>query len=278
MKKFIFIIIILALLGGTVLYFGWAQQKVPPGSYGVMRSKTHGVDENIIRDGEFRWIWYKLIPTNVQISVFTLRLVKYSIRNTGNLSSGDVYAAAAGVNADFSWEFSGELNFSLKPESLPVFTARENINDDAGLRDAEDRLAGKIGNFALQKIKSYIDSGDEKKLESLIMTGSLPELNLDILEAFPDIDNLDCTIKVFRSPDFALYEALREMYRELLSRQTALISGDILKESENRMGIKSRMDELANYGELLTKYPILLEYLAIEKGFPPAAAHEHGER
>lgn len=278
MKKFLFILFLLIILGGAAFYFGWAQQKVPPGSYGVMRSKTHGVDQNIIRDGEFRWIWYKLIPTNVRISVYTLRPVKYSLRNSGSLSSGNVYAAAAGVNADFSWEFSGELNFSLRPEALPELTARENISDDGGLRDAEDKLAARIGNFTLQKIKGYIDSGDEKKLETLLMTGSLPELDSEIEQSFPEIENLNCAIKMVRSPDFILYQTLKDLYRDHLARQTALLNMDMLKESENRMGMKSRMDELTSYGELLTKYPILLDYLALEKSLPPSIGQEQDNR
>ena len=265
MKKFLFFLLVLAALGGTAFYFGWAQQNVPPGSYGVMRSKTHGVDQNVIRDGEFRWVWYKLIPKNVRITVFNLEPVKYAIRNSGSLSSGQVYAAAAGIDADFSWEYSGEISFSLKPEALPDLTVRENITDDEGLREAEAKLAARAGNFALQRIKGYIDAGDEKKLETLLMMRTLPELDNDILAAFPEIENLDCEIKVFRSPDYALYQALKGLYGEYLARQAAQMNTDMLKESENRLGVKSRIDELSNYGELLTKYPILLDYLALEK-------------
>jgi len=47
MKKFLAGLIVLVVLGGVVFFFGWVQLAVPPGSYGVLRSKTHGVDPQV---------------------------------------------------------------------------------------------------------------------------------------------------------------------------------------------------------------------------------------
>ena len=269
MKKFIFFIFLLLILGGAGFFFGWAHLKVPPGSYGVMRSKTHGIDSRIIRDGEFRWVWYKLIPTNVVISVYTPSLVTRSIKNTGNLGSGQVYASLAGLEADFSWEISGKLSFSLKPDYLPELTARENISDDGSLRGIEERFADRIETFVLVRLKSYVDGEDEKKLETINLTGSLPELDREILSAFPEIENLSCTINVVRYPDYVLYQSLKALYGEYIVRQNKAITGDITREAGKRIEMNLRLDELAKYGELLTKYPVLLKYLAVEKGIFP---------
>ncbi|MCL2234031.1 MAG: hypothetical protein FWB99_13265, partial [Treponema sp.] len=127
MKKFLLFLLFLTGIGGAGFFFGWAQLTVPPGSYGVLRSKTHGLDTQVIREGEFRWLWYKLIPTNVTVSTYTLGPVTRSIRSSGSLASGQVYAALAGVDADFSWEISGEISFSIRPEALPELTLRENL-------------------------------------------------------------------------------------------------------------------------------------------------------
>ena len=266
MKKFLFFLFFLILLGGAGFFFGWAHLTVPPGSYGVIRSKTHGVDPRIIRDGEFRWIWYKLLPTNVKISVYTLDPVKRAIRSSGSLHSGQIYAGLAGLEADFSWEISGEITFSLRPEQLPGLTVRENINDDGDLRRAEERLAERIETFVLQKLRSYTEGGDEKKMETLNLTGSLPELNSETLAAFPEIENLTCKISLVRYPDYALYQSVKALYRDYLDRQSAVLRPDMTREAEKRMDMNLRLDELARYGDLLTKYPILLHYLALEKG------------
>jgi len=270
MKKFLFVLLVLIILGGAGFFFGWTHLTIPPGSYGVMRSKTNGLESTVIRDGEFRWVWYKLLPTNVKISVYTIGPVKRSFSNSGSLSSGQVYAELAGIQADFSWEISGEFGFSLNPDYLPQFTERENVSDDAGLRGAEERLGDRIESFVLQKIKAYADVDDEKTMETITLTGSVPELNSEIQSAFPEIENLDCSFHIVRYPDYALYQSLKALYKEYLASQNAVLSPGITKEAENRMNLRLRIDELAQYGELLTKYPILLQYLSIEKGLPLA--------
>ena len=268
MKKFLFFLLMLIILGSG-FFFGWAQLTVSPGSYGVMRSKTHGLESQVIRSGDFRWLWYKLIPTNAEVLVFTLDQVNYSIRSSGSLGSGQIYASLAGIEADFSWEINGELSFSLKPEILPELTVRDNITNAEDLRKFEERLAERIGNFALQRVKNYAD-GDEKTMESLLISASLPELNAEIQRAFPEIENLDCTIRVVRYPDYALYNSIKALYQEYLARQRAVLRPDINREAEKRIETRIRLDELARYGELLSQYPILLQYMALEKGIFPA--------
>jgi len=276
MKKFLFFLLVLIILGGTGFFLGWAHLTVPPGSYGVMRSKTHGLDPQVIREGEFRWLWFKLIPTNVTISTYTLGPVTRSIRSAGTLSSGQVYAALAGVEADFSWEISGELSFSIRPEVLPELTRRENLRDNEDLRRAEERIAERIENFVLQRLRAYADREDGEKLETLRLTGSLPELDADILRTFPEIQNLICTIRVVRFPDYILFRSLKELYREYVSLLHAALNPHIGREAEARMAINLRLDELARYGELLTRYPILLNFLALEKGLwlPPSPVEQ----
>jgi len=265
MKKFIFFLFFLLAVGGTGFFFGWTQLSVPPGSYGVMRSKSHGLESQVIRDGEFRWLWYKLLPTNVKITVYTIETVKHPIRSSGSLKSGEIYTSLAGIKADFSWDISGDLSFNINPDQLPDFTARENINDDSELRKAEERLAERIGSLALQRIIGYMENGDEKIIESLLIGASVPELENEIFRVFPEIENLHCLIKVNRYPDFTLYRSVKELYQEYQARQTAVLRSSMGGEGENQMEGRIRMDELAKYGELLTKYPILLQYLALEK-------------
>jgi len=265
MKKFLFVLFLLLVLGGAVFFLGWAQLTVPPGSYGVMRSKTHGLETEVIRDGEFRWIWYKVIPTNAKVSVYTINPVKRSINASGVLASGDVYAALAGVNADFSWEISGNISFSLKPEKLPEFTEKENISDNEGLRKAEENLAAKVETLALQRLKNYVGNANDEEINALAFAASNPQMNSEIQSLIPEIENLNCTINFVRIPDYALYQSLFSLYKEYLARQNAVLSLGVTNEAERRINLRTRMEELAQYGELLTKYPILIQYLNIEK-------------
>jgi len=266
MKKFLFVLIFLLILGGALFFLGWAQFTVPPGSYGVMRTKTHGLDPHVIRAGEFRWVWYKLLPTNTEISVFTIGPVKRSIRSSGVLSSGQVYAALAGLEADFSWEISGELVFNVNPAYLPKLSERENISDDEGLRKAEENLAVKLENLVLEQLKAYASGDNDEKIESIIFGRTLPELNRDIEMQMPEIENFNCTIQALRLPDYTLYQSVRAIYQEYIARQNAIISQDVEQEADKRVNSRFRLEELSQYGELLTKYPILLDFLSVEQG------------
>jgi hypothetical protein len=265
MKKFLFFLIVLIALGGAVFFLGWAHLTVPPGTYGVMRSKTHGLDDRTIQDGEFRWLWYKLIPTNVEISVFTIDQVRRSFSNSGILPSGQVYVNLAGFDADFSWEVAGEFSFSIRPEALPEIAVRELISDDTGLRRAEGDIAARIESLILDRLRIYADNEDETRLESLILTGTLPDLNREIERAFPQIENLTCTIRTVRYPDFELYRSVKGLYREYIQLQSAMLDPSVTREAERRIDLRTRIDELTRYGELLTRYPVLLEYMALEK-------------
>ena len=269
MKKFLFLILLLVIFGGAGFFFGWAQLNVPAGSYGVMRSKTHGVESNIIREGQFRWFWYKLIPTNVKISVFTLETVKYPFRSSGSLNSGQIYTALAGLNADFSWEISGDLSFSLKPEALPFLAVKENLLNNESLRKFEEILAARIGNFVIQHLNGMANNDNGNNMESIALLGSSSELNNAILSAFPEIENLNCTLSMVRIPDYALYQSVKALYSEFISLQNSTLRTDTLIEAEKRINTRIRMDELSQYGEILTKYPILIQYLALEKGLLP---------
>ncbi len=115
MKKFFISLIILVILGGAALYFGWVKASVPAGEYGVIISKTHGTDAEVVQDGKFRWLWYKLIPTNVKILSFRLRLLEKNISAGGSLPSANTYASFSGISMDFSYEVNGTYSFQLKP-------------------------------------------------------------------------------------------------------------------------------------------------------------------
>jgi hypothetical protein len=264
MRKFLMTVLILIILGGAAFFFGWVQLTVPPGAYGVMRSKTHGVDPRLIREGEFRWAWYKLIPTNTEIRVFSTAPAGRSISSRGLLPSGAAYTSLAGLNADFSYEISGNLSFNLKPDSLPALIARYNIGDQAGLDAFTETLAGEIEAYALRRLRFYAE--DEQKMEEIFTTGALARLSEDINGAFPDIENLSCIFHGIRFPDFALYRSVRAIYEDYLASQRAYLRDDVNREAETRLSSQFRFDELEKYGELLTKYPVLLRYLALEKG------------
>ncbi|MDR3115775.1 MAG: hypothetical protein LBU25_09685 [Treponema sp.] len=263
MRKFGVIGIILSIISGTAFFFGWVQLMVPPEAYGVLRSKTHGVDPRIIRAGEFRWVWYALIPTNTDIQVFTLDPVSRSLSLQDALPSGKEYAAFAGVTMDFTYKLGITFSFTLKPDSLVTLIDTQHILDQAGLDAFETDLAAQIETFILQRLRIY--TMDLAKLEEMLSSGSIAALDADIQRVFPDTENLVCSIKTRDFPDLSLYQQFRILYTGYLTKQQEYVQSEQALQPETRMLTQIRFDDLIRYGELLTKYPILLQFLELEQ-------------
>jgi hypothetical protein len=264
MRKILVTLFILIILGGVIFFFGWVQFRVPPGAYGVMRTKTHGVDPSVIREGEFRWEWYAAIPTNAEIAVFTLEPIERPVQITGDLPSGSMYSTFAGLPVDFSYEFSGSLSFTLRANFLPALMTERGMANQEDLEVLGGRLADEIASFAVRRLGVYVEEGEAGA--DLLKSGAIGRLQTDILGEYPQIENLFCGIHTARMPDIALYRSARRLYENYLAGQQKMLETEITASANRHLSAQFRLDELAKYGELLTKYPILLQYLAMESG------------
>ena len=265
MKKFLAVVFVLAALAGAGLFFGWAQRGVPPDAYGVLRSRSHGLDPALVVPGEFRWVWHKLIPTNASTSVFRIRPVALSFSERGELPSGRIYSAFLGthlgIDGDFSWEISGSMSFALRREALVPLVEARNVGTQEELELYLDGLAGEIKAFVLTRF----GSGElARQADSLILAGEIPGLAREIEGRFPNIADFSLRIGSARLPDFALYEQARAAHGEFFALRKEYISGRLPEMAEGRLNAFTRIEELELYGELLTRFPILLQYLMIE--------------
>jgi hypothetical protein len=196
--------LILIILGGVVFFFGWAQFSVPPGKYGVVNSKTHGVDPDIIRSGEFRWIWFKLIPTNVKIAVFDLEHTKFPLQYNSALPSSDTYTSFVGVtNADFSWNLNGEISFKINPDRLVTLSQQENIVNQDDLNAYIQKTALEIENLILQELSSA--GTDSERLEAIMSGKTDSQIEQLIKNRFTNIHEFAVIIHSARLPDFIMY-------------------------------------------------------------------------
>jgi hypothetical protein len=263
MKKFLVILIILVILAGAGFLAGWVQLTVPPGSYGVINSKTHGIDPKPVKSGEFRWLWYKLIPTNVEISVFTLESAKFPINYSSILPSGSSYATFAGlITSDFSWDLKGEISFSIDPDKIVDLVKQQNLTNQEKLNIYLYDTAQNIKNIILKTLSSA--ETDSNRLEKILSDSSDELMEQEIFSRFPEIKDFYFVISSARYPDFVLYRQVRTLYEEFLAKQREFVSAAFTARAETHIETQLRLLELERYGELLTKFPLLLDYLKIE--------------
>jgi len=242
--------------------FGWVQFNVPPGSFGIVTSKTHGVDTKPVKSGEFRWLWYKLIPTNVEIVIFHLDPVKSNINFTSTLPSGDTYASFSGLTVNFSWEFKAEISFTINPDFLVHIISSNNIKDQAALDAYLREKAKNIENLILRTYSSSVINSE--RLENIMAGKNDVELEKEIAVLYPEIQNFTITVQSAKFPDFVLYKEVRLLYENYLKKQRELVTAGFGKRAESHLAMQLHFEELERYGELLTKFPVLLEYLALD--------------
>jgi len=263
MKKFLITLLLLIAICGAAFFFGWVQFSVPPGSYGVISSKTHGVDSELVRSGEFRWVWYKLIPTNVQIAVFRVEPVKFQVNFNSSLPSGESYASFAGLGTDFSWELKGEISFSIDPQALVSTASKHNLSNQEDLDAYLHGIALNIEVIILRILSSA--ETDSLRIERILAGSADAEMEKEVKSQFPEIRDFSFVIQSAKYPDFILYRQTRLLYEEFLAKQREYVTAAFGRRAENHIESQLHFDELERYGELLTKYPVLLEYLAMNR-------------
>jgi len=262
MKKFFTTLLVLVIIAGIMLFFGWAQLGIPPDGCGVIRSKTHGLYPYLVQPGEFLWIWYKLIPTNAETTVLRLAPFNYDFTAESELPSGRVYSAFAGIRGDFSWRINAVLSFSISPDAIiPLFNAN-TIGSQEDLTRYQRDVARQIEGVILRYIGQEDLSGE---VEALLRDGENPWFEREVIKQFPFLRNFSLRVKSAKFPDFELYRQAKALFEFYMTVQKEYVSGDMRERAKNRMDAMFRFDELELYGALLTKYPILLDYMTLEK-------------
>jgi hypothetical protein len=178
----------------------------------------------------------------------------------------------AGLRTDFSYEVKGSVSWSLRPEALPGLVERRNMRSQADLDAYVQKLSPEIESRIRQNLWSYAEK--EEALDRIRVSGSIPELQQELEAAFPDTENLTLALEIITFPDFVLYKEAKGLYEDYVAGQRQSLSAGIDRMAEETVLAKRRFEELSLYGELLSKYPILLNYLALEKGFPPSVNGE----
>lgn len=252
------------VLGSVGFFFGWVQFQVPPGQYGVIISKTHGIDPVLVRSGEFRWVWYRLLPTNVRIAVFNPEHTKFPINFQSALPSGNTYASFTGLtNADFSWNVQAEITFSVNPDYLVLLAKQHNLTSQEDLNSYLEQVAKDIEVIIMRTLTSASSLDETSRLENILSGNSDAQMEQEIQSRFPQISNFSFYIRTAEFPDFILYRQLRAIYEEFLAKQSEYVTLEFGRRAERHIEAQMRFNELEQYGDLLTRFPLLLEYMQL---------------
>lgn len=273
MKKALASLVILLAFSGVVFYFGWTSFAIPAGSHGVLTTKTGGVDTLVIQSGVFRWDWERIIPTNARLTPFIVAPRTVTIASEGVLPSGTLYAAALEGTPDFTWKISGSVLASLEPSRLPFILRDEGVTDQAKLDAWIDRRVDNLVESAIRETLSIVLSDGSSAVAGLTDPIALGALISSRIQASSngDFTTVSISIDTLSVPDTDLYRLAKTTYLAYLQEKTRLFSVTSMEEAGLAVSDRFTIDRFERWGELLTKYPILIQFLSLSNGDPSAA-------
>jgi hypothetical protein len=257
---------ILILLSGAVFYFGWIQIRIGPDTCAVAFTKTSGWDQEPLFPGRFIWRWERLIPGNMTIYTFPLVPQSFHVTLDGTLPSSEVYAALVDGKANFAYSFDFSITFLLDPDQLPTLAAQEGIRPDTlqnWYSAVIDRCCSEVSSFIRSRIGT-VESADQ-----LFSASALEEAISELLRTRVPMVEIVSAVPVSVSlPDLELYSVLRGNYGQIITTRTLTLAEATSRSAEREVALSDRLAELRAYGELLTEYPILLDFLALDAEKP----------
>ncbi|HUX13421.1 MAG TPA: hypothetical protein VMW87_10350 [Spirochaetia bacterium] len=266
MKKFLVSFIILVVAGAVVFYFGWVQLQLPADTYAVAFTKTGGWDKSVLQPGTFIWRWERIIPTNFRLDKYLIETQQSRLQTSGTLPSGEIYSQYLPGNPSFAFDIALTVSYRLKPDALPQLTQDGLLTPqtlNAYYKNFEADLVQKAGT-TLQSVVS-------QTAESQTFSPAALETHLlsELRKQFPDFEIMHATPTKLQIPDMALYRRARDSYVALLDSKTRSLEQATNAAAVDQVRKNNRLDLLRQYGEVLTQYPVLLKYLALENGQNP---------
>lgn len=253
-RKLPYILSVLIILGTglAAFYTGWIQFQLDAGEYGVIYTKSHGWEENTVKNGEFSWRWQALFPTNLSLHIYKIMPNNALIKRSGSLPSGHLYAALIDENAVFDWNISTKIRYRIIPERLPLLAAEGiSATDLPSLYDDyEARLGGLLSDIIDENIADIQEIEQQLKRRANAL-----DRNVEVA---------DVSIISWELPDMSLYEEAQRRFVEIMEQRTAIVMELQEKALRRDDTQESMIDLLSRYGEVFTDHPILLELFALE--------------
>ncbi len=270
--KAIAFVVVMAAAAAAVFFVGWVQIRVPRGSHALLVSKTSGWDEALRSPGTFLWRWEALLPTNLSVYAYKVASVSKAFSASGSLPDADLYASFLNEKPSFSYAVSGKISASPSVERLPVLVRSRSLLTQASLDSWLETETARAGSRVADLIAS---AAGDVEFEAVLKKGG-EALEKDLLARlkpeFPDLVLESVAFESSRFPDFALYAEARRLYVKYIGTKADAMSPVMKEIAESAARDQYERESLAKYGELLAKYPILVDFLAVRKGLPPSKA------
>lgn len=255
MKKFIFWLIFLIIIAGVVFYFGWI--RVPENNLALGFSTITGYDTTFMESGKLNWRWQKLVPKCYILKMYQLETENAEVSVSQDLPSGDLYASEMAGNPDFSFAVKYAVTYKIKEDSLYAMATSGTLGDgglDTFYASVKEKIQNAAASLLGEEMAKAMDGGtfSQKALEDSVKA--------QIGGQLPDVEIISFETVEARFPDVELYKVAKAKYMENMEKKKEIAAQQEKETTDLNAKIDQRIELLKKYGELLTKYPILIEY------------------
>ena len=255
MKKFIFWLFFLIIIAGVVGYFGWI--RVPENNVALGFSTITGYDTAFMESGKLNWRWQKLVPKCYTLKMYQLETQSAEISVAQALPSGDLYASEMTGKPDFSFSVKYAVTYKIKEDSLYGMATSGQLGDeglDAFYADVKEKIQNAAASLLGEEMSKAMAGStfSQKALEDGVKA--------KIGEQLSDVEIISFDTVEAKFPDIELYKAAKAKYLENQEKKQEMAAQQEKETTDFNAKIDQRIELLKKYGELLTQYPILIEY------------------
>lgn len=210
MKKTTISLLIFLIFSGFVYWTGNTQRKIKPDSFGVLQSKTGGLQETPILPGEHNWNWEFLLPTNAQLKQFQIQPYNCIKTSSGQLPSGPLYTKLLNTDYGFDYSFDFSISVTCSPESVIELIKINQVTNQDDLTAYFDAAASTIAQLATNYLLSKAEENPKFRPESMRKDELLR--NIQVYKEFPEIELFALSLNNSKLPDYTLYNKLQDNY------------------------------------------------------------------
>lgn len=259
MKRFLVLLLLLAVIGGTVFFFGWVQLQIPAGANGVIFTKTNGWEETVAQPGTFIWRWQRLIPTNLTLYIFPATDRTFTVRSSGSLPGAGSLAPLVDDTAVFRYSAQVSVSLQVQPSALPTLAREENLRPDS-LDDYLNRIETQAVELATDAIDEVLQAPTDPAIRVAEVSQRVKE---QLQSGYPNVDVLSVAVTELSLPDAAVYEEARTLLRQVMQARATALQAAAESLAEQQTSDAAQLTRLERYGEILDQYPVLLEYFRV---------------
>ena len=255
MKKFIFWLIFLIIIAGVVGYFGWI--RVPENTVALGFSTITGYDKVFMESGKLNWRWQKLIPKCYVLKFYQLDAQNAEIAVSQGLPSGELYSSEMAGSPDFSFSVKYAATYKIKEDSLYSMATSGALGEsglDQFYASVKDQIQNSAASLLGEEMSKAMEGStfSQKALEEAVRGR--------ISSQMADVDIISFETVEAKFPDIELYKAAKAKYMENMAKKQEIAAQQEKETTDFNTKIDQRIELLKKYGELLTQYPILIEY------------------